>query len=547
MKETLKRRLQRFVDDERGVSPVVGFVLIFALVMIVFTLYQSSVVPAQNEEIEFKHSQEVEGEMDELSAAFVSTGPEDPPKAVSLQLGVQYPNRVLGINPGTPIGKLNSTDPRTIELASDDGSENLSTSFINYKPSYNLKTQETQYSIEHGMLVKDYSGSSATRLASPGALFSSDGEDVNLNLISGDVSANEMSTVVTTDNVDTHNITVMSDNITITLPTTLEEDEWNRTLYTEDTNYISQVDDHEYLSDSSEIRINLENGTEIDLNKVTTGDTPNDSENEIEMDRRITNVTPLHPAVGSVSSKRKLTVRTTDIFGSSLSGVGVNWSTDGSGKLSANNTISSDGNTTITYDPVAADSGSTVGITAELANASGGNSSVTFGLNYPPASGPPRCNLGSELESPGLYSSEPEQLNFEITPSSSVSIEKFSVITANDLKDVKKSRSPHEFVIKDGGSEILSYSTNPQTTPIIFNESNEYRFNSGPTAVNTSTVYIDMFDDEDDVDGEDDRDIKFESLASSCKDADVIVNFILEDGTERPVFIDATVGDDDDD
>ncbi|WP_256687453.1 hypothetical protein [Halococcus qingdaonensis] len=142
-----------------------------------------------------------------------------------------------------------------------------------------------------------------------------------------------------------------------------------------------------------------------------------------------------------------------------------------------------------------------------------------------------------------MYSSEPEQLNFEITPSSSVSIEKFSVITANDLNDVKKSRSPHEFVIKDGGSEILSYSTNSQTTPIIFSESNEYRFNSGPTTVNTSTVYIDMFDD---VDDEDDQDIKFESLASSCKNADVIVNFILEDGTERPVFIDATVGDDDD-
>jgi hypothetical protein len=383
MKETLKRRLRQFVDDERGVSPVVGFVLIFALVMIVFTLYQSSVVPAQNEEIEFKHSQEIEGQMEELSAAFVSTGPEDPPKAVSLQLGVQYPNRAFGINPGTPVGTLDSTGPHTIELTSNAGNENFNTSFINYKPNYNLKTQETQYSIEHGMLVKDYTGSSATRLASSGALFSADGEDVNLNLIGGDVSASEMSTVVTTDNVDTHTITVTSDATTITLPTTLEEDEWERMLYTEGTNYIPQVDGHTYLPQSSEIRINLENGATVDLSKVATGETPNDGENEIEMHPRITNVTPLHPDGESVGTKGKITVRTTDIFGSSLGDVGVKWSTNGSGELSADSTISNrDGNTTITYDPVDSDRGSTVGVTAELANASGDNSSVTFGLKY---------------------------------------------------------------------------------------------------------------------------------------------------------------------
>src|SRR5699024_9670924 len=125
------------------------------------------------------------------------------------------------------------------------------------------------------------------------------------------------------------------------------------------------------------------------------------------------------------------TVRTTDIFGGDYSGVDVEITkVNGSGNLSKTTATSDgDGNVTFAYDPVAADSGSTVGITAELANASGDNSSVTFGLEYPSASGPSRCNLGAELESPGLYSSEPEQLNFEITPSSSVSIEKFSVIT----------------------------------------------------------------------------------------------------------------------
>ncbi|WP_256687455.1 hypothetical protein [Halococcus qingdaonensis] len=139
-------------------------------------------------------------------------------------------------------------------------------------------------------------------------------------------------------------------------------------------------------------------------NKVAAGEYNSDEEDDLGLEPRITNVTPLHPEVEPLNSKTQLTVRTTDIFGGNYPGVDVDISkVNGSGNLSTNTATSDgDGNVTFAYDPAAADSGSTVGITAELANASGDNSSVTFGLNYPPASGPSRCNLGAELESPGF-------------------------------------------------------------------------------------------------------------------------------------------------
>ncbi|HET7324849.1 MAG TPA: hypothetical protein VFJ06_10995 [Halococcus sp.] len=108
----ITQQLKRFSDDERAVSPVVGFVLIFALIMIVFTMYQASVVPAQNEEVEFKHSQAVVGDMSRLNDAMDQAGASGISQSATIDTGVQYPDRALAINPGAPAGTLKtSSDP----------------------------------------------------------------------------------------------------------------------------------------------------------------------------------------------------------------------------------------------------------------------------------------------------------------------------------------------------------------------------------------------------------------------------------------------------
>ena len=163
----LIQQLKRFGDDERGVSLVVGFVLIFALIMIVFTIYQADVVPAQNEQVEFEHSQTVEGQMEQLSAAIVNTAGSGANTSVSqrtsIQTGVQYPSRAFAINPGNPVGALEATDPQPVVISGVDtksgGEVGLNTSFINYQPNYNRLSEETEISLEYSMVLKDYSGS----------------------------------------------------------------------------------------------------------------------------------------------------------------------------------------------------------------------------------------------------------------------------------------------------------------------------------------------------------------------------------------------------
>src|SRR5699024_6073183 len=153
----LTQRLKRLRDDERAVSPVVGFVLIFALIMIVFTLYQSSVVPAQNEGVEFKHSQTVEGQMSQLNDAIQQAGASGVPQSVTIDTGVQYPDRALAINPGSPVGTLETVEAPNVTLSGlSDGSgywsgdETFETHLVSYRPSYNLLQQETTYTLENG-------------------------------------------------------------------------------------------------------------------------------------------------------------------------------------------------------------------------------------------------------------------------------------------------------------------------------------------------------------------------------------------------------------
>src|SRR5699024_6210249 len=121
-------------------------------------------------------------------------------------------------NPGTPVGGLETSGNHTITIAGESGSATLNTSFITYRPNYNVYTEETNYSIEDGMLVKEYSNSDNTRLASEDTLFPANDSKVNLPLITGDISKHQMSVVISPSSVVTHPVEITSKSGKLTLP-----------------------------------------------------------------------------------------------------------------------------------------------------------------------------------------------------------------------------------------------------------------------------------------------------------------------------------------
>ena len=196
MFEPLTQRLERLLDDERGVSPVVGFVLIFALIILVFTIYQADVVPAQNKEVEFKHSQEVEGDMSRLNDAIQQASASGVPQSVTIDTGAQYPDRALAINPGPPIGTLQAETNQTFPVGgvNVDGSaywdgkkssNNFSTKSLTYTVNYNQLQQDPSFTIDQGLLTKSYGNGRSLPVGDESDPFISN-RQINLYLIGGD-------------------------------------------------------------------------------------------------------------------------------------------------------------------------------------------------------------------------------------------------------------------------------------------------------------------------------------------------------------------------
>jgi len=91
-------------DCDRGVSEVVGFILVFGMLVIAFTVYQGIVVPDQNRQVEFQHNQQVQRQLQDLRNAIVTTAATGSGQAVSVTLGATYPRRTIAQNLGVSGG-----------------------------------------------------------------------------------------------------------------------------------------------------------------------------------------------------------------------------------------------------------------------------------------------------------------------------------------------------------------------------------------------------------------------------------------------------------
>ena len=160
----------RSENTERAVAPVVGFILIFAILIILLSMYQALWVPIQNEEVEFDHYQDVKDDMTDVRSAVFEARTTGQTQSTTVKLGTRYPNRVLAINPPPSTGRLETGERRNISLANQDGTEidiparfpgiassdEVYTQFISYTPNYRELDTGAPIRHEHGLLYMDY-------------------------------------------------------------------------------------------------------------------------------------------------------------------------------------------------------------------------------------------------------------------------------------------------------------------------------------------------------------------------------------------------------
>ncbi|MFC3958390.1 hypothetical protein [Halovivax cerinus] len=227
---------------ERGVTVVIGAVLMFGLLVSALAMYQVNVVPTENEQTEWDHHQRVTGDLIDLRNAIVNAGNQDTTREASIELGAQYDSRTFSINPPDPGGTIrtNSTGTPQVEITFDDGStESFDTSFVEYEPDYTEYDAPTTI-IEHGLVYDEHGHVNVTRDA--GSVVSD--ERIVVPLIEGDLSESGRSSAsVTVETIDVYHVS--SDVDEIRLPT-------NAYSRWDDSYEVSESGDHAVVDPKSD-------------------------------------------------------------------------------------------------------------------------------------------------------------------------------------------------------------------------------------------------------------------------------------------------------
>ena len=104
-----------FGRDTRGVSVVLGGILMFALVLMLLVLFQVTLVPSLNEASEFDHSERVQKDMEAVQADLLSASATGAPEELTVETGLRYPERAFLVNPPPVAGSM-TTAPGSVTL-----------------------------------------------------------------------------------------------------------------------------------------------------------------------------------------------------------------------------------------------------------------------------------------------------------------------------------------------------------------------------------------------------------------------------------------------
>jgi hypothetical protein len=355
--------------DERGQAIQIGAVLLFGILIVGLSTYQAFVVPDQNRQIEFNHNQEVQQELQDLRNGIVSIPGGSDGRSVTVPLGVQYPSRVVAVNPGPATGSLRTTGTANGDVNATvlnataegetgdfwDGQDQVyTTGGLVYRPSYNEYRQAPRTVYDSTVLFNQFGG---RNLSITGQRLVTD-ERINLVTLNGSLNvARSGATSVDLQAVSSSARTIAvenasaGENVTIAVATRLNESVWRTLLepeLVENGGHVYNVSSEPIAGTQfQQLSIRLESDVEYTLRvtRVGVGTGIKDPNGEY-----LTTVSGNGSAVPE-GSTQKLVVEVRDGLNNPVSGVEVNASANRSSVLPSTDTTDADGRIAFTYEP----------------------------------------------------------------------------------------------------------------------------------------------------------------------------------------------------
>ena len=179
--------------DDRGVSEVIGAVLLFGMLIIAFSSYQAFIIPGQNTDIEAQHYQQVQGDLGKLQGTIVTAAETGEARSTSVNLGPSYPSRAVGVNSGPPGGQLRAVSVGSGQISSDAvpldetcrlqaGDANaVPTNALVYQPGYNYyQSGDISHRLEGTLLYQTQSAYGSALIRTDQAMVDASAHSVTL-------------------------------------------------------------------------------------------------------------------------------------------------------------------------------------------------------------------------------------------------------------------------------------------------------------------------------------------------------------------------------
>ncbi|WP_119818198.1 Ig-like domain-containing protein [Halalkaliarchaeum desulfuricum] len=383
----------RFWGDDRAQALQVGAVLLFGFLIVGLAVYQVSVVPEENRQVEFDAYQDAASDMADLRGDVLTSATRDVTTTRSVKTGARYPPRVVFVNPPPATGSLGLGDSTTvtIENAHAINSEDTNTQEYWNGTAREFETKPARftpsYSNFEGLPVV-VTGESSFRdagdnLVPVGGQTLLQGDRLQLIAIDGEMDANGLETQVTTEPISAAERTVVvegegDEDIVVEIAPGGDPDAWNETfgerlLDREDVVAVEARDETVAVTLDGDRAYRLRLG-KVELRErgdVVSADEPGVAYVVAKSDENST--------IAQGSSKQ-LRVEVRDAFNNPKSGVDVEFESD-DGTLTPTETVSTeDGEASTTFEPSAGFTGEAE-IVATVPDAGDGVDEKTFTVN----------------------------------------------------------------------------------------------------------------------------------------------------------------------
>jgi hypothetical protein len=406
-----------FWADDRGAAVQVGAIVLFAFVIIAITAYQTSVVPNQNEQVEFDHNQQIQGQLTELQGVVGSTPTAGGGRTVVVETSTTYPARTIFVNPPPPTGTLETVgtgDPavaievRNAEAAGEtkdfwDGrTHNYTTGALVYRPNYHAYAEAPVSVVGNSLVYNRFDDE--TIVTNAQSIF--DGRKITLVALNGSYreQGGAASVTVRPVSASSNRIEVTgnsSDPVTIAIVTRLGSnpteaaDRWETMLteagemsgsggYVDAVNPGPAVGDGdafvvEFVMDSSETY-------SLALAKAGVGS----NVNAAARDRYATRASPRNVST-TADAAETVAVEVRDEFNNPVSGVPMNATIESAsgpkGSIAEPNGTETDADGVVRFTYQAPDAKTTTRVNVSIAKAGGEAAAATFKVSVSKASG----------------------------------------------------------------------------------------------------------------------------------------------------------------